>query len=33
VRATAFVTAGTRVVKPLSRHQVARQLTSAPVVL
>lgn len=32
VRATAFVTAGTRMVKPLSRHQVARQLTSAPVV-
>ncbi len=32
VRATAFVTAGTRMIKPLSRHQVARQLTAAPLV-
>lgn len=32
VRATAFITPGTRMVKPLSRHQVARQLTSAPLV-
>ncbi|GAB3222700.1 hypothetical protein GCM10027447_09710 [Glycomyces halotolerans] len=32
VRATAFVTVGTRMVKPLNRHQVARQLTTAPLV-
>jgi hypothetical protein len=32
VRATAFVTAGTRMVKPLSRHQVSKQLTGAPLV-
>ncbi|MEU6859402.1 hypothetical protein AB0B28_11095 [Glycomyces sp. NPDC046736] len=32
VRATAFVTPGTRMVKPLSRHQVAKQLTTAPLV-
>lgn len=32
VRATAFITPGIRMVKPLSRHQVARQLTSAPLV-
>src|SRR5690606_33449554 len=32
VRATAFVTAGTRMIKPLNRHQVARQLTTAPLV-
>ncbi|THV43268.1 hypothetical protein [Glycomyces buryatensis] len=32
VRATAFVTVGTRMTKPLSRNQVARQLTSAPLV-
>ncbi|MFB9660590.1 hypothetical protein ACFQS3_17465 [Glycomyces mayteni] len=31
-RATAFITPGTRMVKPLSRHQVSRQLTSAPLV-
>lgn len=32
VRATAFITAGTRMVKPLNRQQVARQLTTAPMV-
>ncbi|GAB3647190.1 hypothetical protein [Glycomyces tarimensis] len=32
VRATAFVTVGTRMIKPLNRQQVARQLTSAPLV-
>ncbi len=32
VRATAFVTVGTRMIKPLNRHQVARQLTTAPLV-
>ncbi|HEX2143157.1 MAG TPA: hypothetical protein VHG10_01490 [Glycomyces sp.] len=32
VRATAFITGGTRMIKPLSSHQVARQLTSPPVV-
>src|SRR5690606_35209927 len=32
VRATAFVTVGTRMVKPLNRQQVARQLSSAPLV-
>jgi hypothetical protein len=32
VRATAFVTVGTRMVKPLNRRQVARQLSAAPVV-
>lgn len=32
VRATAFVTAGTRMVKPLNRQQVARQLSAPPLV-
>jgi hypothetical protein len=32
VRATAFVSTGTRMIKPLSRHQVARQLTTGPLV-
>lgn len=32
VRATALVTAGTRMVKPLSRHQAARQLSASPLV-
>ncbi|SDD21554.1 hypothetical protein [Glycomyces harbinensis] len=32
VRTTAFVNTGTRMVKPLSRHQVAKQLTAAPLV-
>lgn len=32
VRATAFVDVGTRMIKPLSRHQVARQLTTSPLV-
>ncbi|WP_100445785.1 hypothetical protein [Glycomyces xiaoerkulensis] len=32
VRATAFVSVGTRMVKPLNRQQVARQLTSPPLV-
>ncbi|MCH7230458.1 hypothetical protein L0U85_06255 [Glycomyces sp. L485] len=32
VRATAFVAVGTRMIKPLSRNQVARQLTTPPMV-
>ena len=32
VRATATVDVGTRMIKPLGRHQVARQLTSPPLV-